>query len=93
MSGAPLTVSLDLALGGTGAPPKATYEASLGAAVEKYNDFVASLESRVLSKAREFEVYQVDHQGKDLPEAKTIESQPRTANKLNSLQSTGEGAS
>jgi len=66
---------------------------SLGSAVEKYNDFVASLESRVLSKAREFEVYQVDHQGKDLPEAKAIESQPRTANKLNSLQSTGEGAS
>jgi len=37
MSGAPLTVSLDLALRGTGAPPKATYEASLGAAVGALN--------------------------------------------------------
>ena len=37
MSGAPLTVSLDLALGGTGAPPKATYEASLSAAVGALN--------------------------------------------------------
>jgi glucose-6-phosphate isomerase len=37
MKTSPLTVSLDLALDGTGAPPKATYEASLGAAVGALN--------------------------------------------------------
>ena len=37
MSASPLTVSLDLALGGTGAPPKATYEASLAKAVAALN--------------------------------------------------------
>jgi glucose-6-phosphate isomerase len=37
MSSAPLTVSLDLALGGTGAPPAATYESSLAKAVAALN--------------------------------------------------------
>ncbi len=58
---------------------------SLGTVVEKYNDFVSSLESRVLTKAKEFERFQADHQGKELPDMKVIEAQPKTATKLAAL--------
>ncbi len=58
---------------------------SLGRAVEKYNSFVASLETKVLTQARRFEDLQVDHEGKSLPDVKAIESQPRAAAKLAAL--------
>ena len=58
---------------------------SLGRAVDKYNSFVASLETKVLTQARRFEDLQVDHEGKSLPDVKAIESQPRAAAKLAAL--------
>ena len=58
---------------------------SLGRAVDKYNSFVASLETKVLTQARRFEELQVDHEGKSLPDVKAIESQPRAAAKLAAL--------
>lgn len=62
---------------------------ALGRAVEKYNAFIGSLESKVLTQARRFEDLQVEHQGKPLPDLAAIEATPKTANKLKSLQSTG----
>jgi len=61
---------------------------ALGRAVEKYNAFIGSLESKVLTQARRFEDLQVEHQGKPLPDLAAIEATPKTANKLKSLQST-----
>lgn len=61
---------------------------ALGRAVDKYNAFVGSLETKVLTQARRFEDLQAGHQGKALPEMKAVEGQPRIANKLNSLEST-----
>ncbi len=58
---------------------------SLGRAVDKYNSFVASLETKVLTQARRFEELQVDHEGKTVPELKAIEVQPRVATKLAAL--------
>ncbi|MBW8880490.1 MAG: DNA recombination protein RmuC [Asticcacaulis sp.] len=58
---------------------------SLGSAVDRYNEFIGSLETRVLPKAREFERFQADHEGKALPDLKAIEDQPRAAVKLQSL--------
>ena len=58
---------------------------SLGRAVDKYNAFVASLETKVLTQARRFEELQVDHEGKDLPDVKAIEARPRAAAKLTAL--------
>jgi DNA recombination protein RmuC len=61
---------------------------ALGRAVEKYNAFIGSLETKVLTQARRFEELQVEHQGKPLPDLTAIEAQPKAANKLKSLQST-----
>ena len=58
---------------------------ALGRAVNKYNDFVGSLETKVLTQARRFEDLQVDHEGKSIPEPKPVDTQPRTATKLLSL--------
>ncbi len=58
---------------------------SLGRAVDKYNAFVGSLETKVLTQARRFEDLQVDHEGKTMPEPKTIETQPKQAAKLMSI--------
>ncbi|MBW8883117.1 MAG: DNA recombination protein RmuC, partial [Asticcacaulis sp.] len=58
---------------------------SLGRAVDKYNAFVGSLETKVLTQARRFEDLQVDHEGKSIPEPKAVDAQPKTAAKLLSL--------
>ena len=63
---------------------------SLGRAVDKYNSFVASLETKVLTQARRFEELQVDHEGKSLPDVKAIEAQPRAAAKLAALSATAD---
>ncbi|MGN6424769.1 MAG: DNA recombination protein RmuC [Asticcacaulis sp.] len=63
---------------------------ALGRAVDKYNAFVGSLETKVLTQARRFEDLQAGHQGKELPDLKAIDAQPRTANKLNALEGLGE---
>ncbi|HEY5106838.1 MAG TPA: DNA recombination protein RmuC [Caulobacteraceae bacterium] len=56
--------------------------ASLGTAVKRYNEFVGSLESQVLTQARKFEDLKVDHQGKDLPVIVPVDSAVRPLVKL-----------
>jgi DNA recombination protein RmuC len=60
---------------------------SLSAAVDKYNAFVGSLESRVLPKAREFERLKVDHGGKPIDELEAIDTAVRPVTKLEVGQS------
>ena len=62
------------------------HAASMGKALEsavgKYNAFVGSLESQVMSQARRFEDLAVDHQGKELPELASVEAGVRPLAKL-----------
>jgi DNA recombination protein RmuC len=51
-------------------------------AVDKYNSFVGSLETQVLTQAKRFEDLSVDHQGKSLPSLDAIEIAPRALSKL-----------
>ena len=55
---------------------------ALESAVGKYNAFVGSLETQVMTQARRFEELQVDHEGKDLPELASVESGVRPLAKL-----------
>ena len=60
--------------------------AGLGKALEnavgKYNQFVGSLETQVLTQARRFEDLAVDHEGKEIPALEPIETAPRALAKL-----------
>jgi DNA recombination protein RmuC len=62
------------------------HAASLGKALEsavgKYNSFVGSLESQVLTQARRFEELATDHEGKELPELEPVEAAVRPLAKL-----------
>ena len=62
------------------------HAASMGKALEsavgKYNAFVGSLESQVMSQARRFEDLAVDHEGKELPELASVEAGVRPLAKL-----------
>jgi DNA recombination protein RmuC len=62
------------------------HAASVGKALEtavgKYNAFVGSLESQVMSQARRFEDLAVDHEGKDLPQLEPVEGGIRQLAKL-----------
>ena len=62
------------------------HAAGLGKALEnavgKYNAFVGSLETQVMTQARRFEDLAVDHEGKDLPTLEPVETAPRTLAKL-----------
>jgi len=60
---------------------------ALEGAVGKYNAFVGSLETRVLSQARRFEELSVDHEGKDIPELEPVETAVRPLAKLTALES------
>jgi DNA recombination protein RmuC len=60
---------------------------ALEAAVGRYNQFVGSLESQVMSQARRFEDLAVDHEGKELPEIMPVETGVRP---LAKLAATGE---
>jgi len=51
-------------------------------AVAKYNDFVGSLESQVLTQAKKFETLSVDHEGKSLPSLDTVDGALRPLVKL-----------
>jgi len=50
--------------------------------VGKYNSFVGSLESQVMTQARRFEELAVDHQGREIAELAPIETAIRPLAKL-----------
>jgi DNA recombination protein RmuC len=55
---------------------------ALDQAVRRYNDFVGSLETQVLTGARKFEDLAVDHEGKTLPPLDPVETAVRQSAKL-----------
>ena len=55
---------------------------ALETAVGRYNQFVGSLESQVLTQARRFEELSVDHEGKTLDVLEPLDTAPRTLSKL-----------
>ncbi|WP_395671099.1 DNA recombination protein RmuC [Phenylobacterium sp.] len=57
---------------------------ALTAAVERYNQMVASLETQVLTQAKRFEDLKVEHQGKEIGELPAVEVSVRPLAKLSS---------
>lgn len=55
---------------------------SLEQAVSKYNQFVGSLETQVLTQARRFEDLKVDHEGREVPSLEALEAAVRPLAKL-----------
>jgi DNA recombination protein RmuC len=55
---------------------------ALEAAVARYNQFVGSLETQVMSQARRFEDLKVEHEGKKIEELTTVETGVRPLAKL-----------
>ena len=55
---------------------------ALETAVGKYNSFVGSLESQVVTQARRFEELAVDHEGKELAQLEPVETAVRPLTKL-----------
>ena len=55
---------------------------ALDQAVGKYNAFVGSLESQVMTTAKKFEGLTAHHEGKSLPELAAIETGTRPLGKL-----------
>ncbi|MET0274888.1 MAG: DNA recombination protein RmuC [Phenylobacterium sp.] len=55
---------------------------ALEAAVSRYNQFVGSLETQVLTQARRFEELKVDHQGRDIPQIDPLDTAVRPLAKL-----------
>ncbi len=69
---------------------------ALEAAVSRYNQFVGSLETQVMTQARRFEDYKVDHEGKELPQLEPVETAVRPLAKLSgedtaTLRAIGDG--
>jgi DNA recombination protein RmuC len=63
---------------------------ALESAVGRYNQFVGSLETKVMTQARRFEELSTDHEGKELPELKPIETSVRQTAKLAAVAAPGE---
>ena len=63
---------------------------ALESAVGKYNQFVGSLESQVLTQARRFEELSVDHEGKDIAEPALVEQSVRPLTKLAAQAGVGQ---
>lgn len=63
---------------------------ALTATVERFNQFVGSLESQVLTQARRFEDLAVDHEGREIPEITMIEPQPKGLTKPELVESAAE---
>jgi DNA recombination protein RmuC len=59
---------------------------ALEAAVGRYNSFVGSLESQVMTQARRFEELAADHEGKELPELGRVETAVRPLTKLGAAE-------
>ena len=59
---------------------------ALEAAVSRYNQFVGSLETQVLTQARRFEDLKVEHQGKAVETLEPLESAIRPLAKLSSAE-------
>jgi DNA recombination protein RmuC len=59
---------------------------ALETAVSKYNQFVGSLESQVLTQARRFEELSVDHEGKALDVLEPLDTAPRPLSKLSVIE-------
>ncbi|UTP39211.1 DNA recombination protein RmuC [Phenylobacterium sp. LH3H17] len=55
---------------------------ALEAAVGRYNSFVGSLETQVMTQARRFEDLKVDHEGRELPELTPVDGGIRALTKL-----------
>eukprot|EP01037_Dinobryon_pediforme_P009223 gene9223-9303_t len=58
-------------------------------AVAKYNDFVGSLESQVLTQAKRFEALSVDHEGRSLPTMEPLDGALRPLAKLSAGEASG----
>jgi DNA recombination protein RmuC len=59
---------------------------ALEQAVGKYNQFVGSLESQVLTQARKFEDLSVDHESKTLEVLQPLDTTPRPLSKLAAVE-------
>jgi DNA recombination protein RmuC len=55
---------------------------ALEAAVSRYNQFVGSLETQVLTQARRFEELKVDHEARTVPQLEPVETAVRPLAKL-----------
>ena len=55
---------------------------ALEAAVSRYNQFVGSLETQVLTQARRFEDLKVDHEGREVPSLEPLDTAVRPLAKL-----------
>ena len=67
---------------------------ALETAVSKYNQFVGSLESQVLTQARRFEELSVDHEAKTLDVLEPLDTAPRPLSKLSVVEDApSQGAS
>ncbi len=58
---------------------------ALDQAVGRYNQFVGSLETQVMTQAKRFEDLKVDHEGRELPDLVPVETAVRTFSKLSTL--------